>query len=151
MKWPLLYTVGKSLGKFVTYKRFVETSSKLNFPFAPPLISSVQITLHCNSRCVYCNTWKLQDNSEVVPLDTLDKIFSSLRRLGVRIVSLTGGEPLTRNDLDEVIHSAKSYGLLPHVCTNGIFLTKDRAVELVKTGVYSIILSLDTLDPEIYE
>ena len=151
MKWPLLYTVGKGLGKFLTYKRFVEISSKLNFPFAPPLVSSVQITLHCNSRCIYCNIWKLKDNSEVVPLDTLDRIFSSLRRLGVRIISLTGGEPLTRNDLPEVIWLAKRYGLLPHVCTNGISLTKERAVELAEAGIHSIILSLDTLDSKVYE
>jgi MoaA/NifB/PqqE/SkfB family radical SAM enzyme len=86
-----------------------------------------------------------------MPLDTLGRIFGSLRKLGVRIVSLTGGEPLMRNDLAEVIHLAKCYGLLPHVCTNGIALTRERAAELVKAGVYSIILSLDTLDPEIYE
>jgi len=86
-----------------------------------------------------------------MPLDTLGGIFGSLRKLGARIVSLTGGEPLTRNDLAEVIHLAKCYGLLPHVCTNGIALTRQRAAELVKAGVYSIILSLDTIDPEIYE
>ena len=151
MKRPLLYTMGQSLGKFLTYRKFVEMSSKLNFPFAPPLVSSVQITLRCNSRCVYCNIWKLKDNSEAMSLDTLGKIFGSLRELGVRIVSLTGGEPLTRNDLAEVIHLAKCYGLLPHVCTNGITLTRECAAELVEAGVYSIILSLDTLDPEIYE
>lgn len=150
-KRSLLHIVGKSLGTFLTYQRHVEMSSMLNFPLAPPITSSVQITLHCNSKCSYCNIWKLKEKSKVLSLDSIDKIFNSLRKLGVRIVSLTGGEPLTRDDLDEVVRLANRYGLLPHVCTNGISLTKDRALQLAEAGVYSIILSLDTLDPEVYE
>jgi len=86
-----------------------------------------------------------------MPLDALDKIFSSLRKLGVKATSLTGGEPLTRKDLKDVIYSADHYGLSADICTNGVSLTKDRALELAKAGVQCIILSLDTLDPEIYQ
>jgi len=86
-----------------------------------------------------------------MPLDTLEEIFRSFRDLGVKLVSLTGGEPLTRNDLSDVINLARRYGLQSHICTNGISLTKERAIELAEAGVLSMILSLDTLNPEIYE
>ena len=141
---------GEKLGKFFNYKELVEISSKLNLPLAPPLTSSVQVTLRCNSKCSYCNMWKLEENG-VMPLDTLEEIFRSFRDLGVKIVSLTGGEPLTRSDLSDVIRLASHYGLQSHICTNGISLTKERAIELAEAGVLSIILSLDTFNPEIYE
>jgi hypothetical protein len=143
--------VGKSLGKFLSYRALVEISSKLNFPLAPPLISSIQITMRCNSKCSYCDIWKLKGDSKPMPLNTLEEIFTSLRNLGVRIVSLTGGEPLMRDDLSEIIRLARHYGLQSHICTNGISLTKKKAIELAKVGISSIILSLDTLNPEIYE
>jgi MoaA/NifB/PqqE/SkfB family radical SAM enzyme len=142
--------MGKGLRRYLSYKRLVEVSSELNFPLAPPLISFIQITMRCNSRCSYCDIWKLKEH-EMPSIDTLEEIFSSLRDLGVKIVSLTGGEPLTRNDLPDIIQLARHRNLQTHVCTNGIYLTKERAVELAEAGVSSIILSLDTLDPKIYE
>jgi len=150
MRKSLLRLAEKSFGKFLSYKKLVEISSNFNFPLAPPLISYIQITMHCNSRCSYCDIWKLQEN-EMISLDTLEEVFSSLSDLGVKIVSLTGGEPLTRSDISDVVRLAKSYGLQSHICTNGISLTRKRAIELVDAGISSIILSLDTLNPEMYE
>ena len=141
---------GRNLGRFLNYKELVEISSKLNLPLAPPLTASVQVTLRCNSKCSYCNMWKFKKNKSM-PLDTLEEIFGSFRDLGVKIVSLTGGEPLTRNDLSEVIHLARHYGMQSHLCTNGISLTRERAIELAEAGIFGIVLSLDTLNPEIYE
>ena len=154
MKKSLAHFIETSLRSFLSYKRLVEISNRLNFPFVPPLTSSVQITLRCNSRCSYCDIWKLgkkRENCGVMCLDTLDKVFSSLRKLGVKATSLTGGEPLTRKDLNDVICSADHYGLSVDICTNGISLTKDRARELAETGVQCIILSLDTFDSEVYQ
>jgi len=150
MKKFLVHLVEKSLRKFLSYKELVEISSKLNFPFAPPLISSIQITMNCNSRCSYCDIWKLKEN-EMIDIVYLEEIFSSLSDLGIKIVSLTGGEPLIRDDISDIIRLARHYGLQPHICTNGISLTKKKAIDLANAGVSSIILSLDTLNPEIYE
>jgi len=111
----------------------------------------VQVTLCCNSKCSYCRIWKLKDDSQDMSLNNLEKVFCSLRELGVRIVTLTGGEPLIRNDLEEVISLAKHYGMLVEVCTNGMLLTKERVLKLAEAGTGSITLSLDTLDSETYE
>ncbi|MGQ4834748.1 MAG: radical SAM protein [Candidatus Asgardarchaeia archaeon] len=119
MKKFLVHLVEKSLRKFLSYKELVEISSKLNFPLAPPLISSIQITMNCNSRCSHCDIWKLKEN-EMIDIVNLEEIFSSLIDLGIKIVSLTGGEPLTRDDISDIIRLARHYGLQPHICTNGI-------------------------------
>lgn len=151
MKKYLFHLMAKNLlGKVFNYRIIVKISSKFNIPLAPPLISSIQITMNCNSRCNYCDIWKLREN-EAISIDTLEEIFRSLSELGVKIVSLTGGEPLTRDDISDIVRLARYYGLQSHICTNGISLTKRKAIELVDAGVSSIILSLDTLDPEIYE
>jgi len=140
---------------FLNYGRLVEISSKLNLPLASPFLASVQITLRCNSRCSYCNIWRLsnekQVSSDITQTDDLDRIFRSLRKLEVGGVSLTGGEPLTRDDLGAVVRLATDNGLWADICTNGISLTKDRALELAEAGAKCIILSLDTLDPEVYQ
>lgn len=141
----------KDLSKLLSYRKLVELSSKFNFPLAPPLIATVDVTSRCNSKCSYCDIWKMKDVFQDVPLDKLDGVFSSITKLGVRFVSLSGGEPLIRNDLEEVISLAKHYDLMVHVDTNGILLTMERALKLKEAGLSSIALSLDSLDPEIYE
>lgn len=151
MKGLLVHVLERGLSKFLSYERLVEISSKLNFPLAPPLIASISVTLRCNSKCSYCPIWKLSYDYPDVSLDKLDEVFNSLRKMGVRVVTFTGGEPLIRHDLEEIISLAKHYDLMVEVCTNGILLTKKRALKLVEAGVDSITLSLDTLDPETYE
>jgi len=154
MNRMLGHLLGKVLGSFTSYRRLVEMSSKLNLPLVTPLKSSVQITLHCNSKCSYCDMWKLGESPNscyAVASETLDDVFCSLSELGVRFVSLTGGEPLTHKDLNEIIHSARHHKLLTDISTNGISLTKDRVLELADAGIQGISLSLDTLDPKIYE
>lgn len=146
----LIHVLEKGLGKFLSYKRLVEISNKFNVPLAPPLTSAVQVTLRCNSKCSYCPLWRLR-NGYQVSLNNLDEVFNSLRKIGVRSVTLTGGGPLTRKDLEEVVSLAKHHGMLVDVCTNGILLTKERALKLAEVGVNGIMLSLDTSDPEIYE
>jgi MoaA/NifB/PqqE/SkfB family radical SAM enzyme len=83
--------------------------------------------------------------------DDLSRVFKSIRKLGVKAVSLTGGEPLIRNDLTEIVAMANSNRLSVDICTNGISLTSDRALELAEAGANFIILSLDTSNPKVYQ
>lgn len=151
MAGDIINLLGNSLGKFIKYTTLVDLSSKLNYPLIPPITASVSITQFCNSKCSYCDIWRLEEDFQEVSLDNLDIIFKSLKKLGVKLVSLTGGEPLTRFDLDEIISLAKYYGLIVHVGTNGILLTKERALKLKEAGVDNITLSMDSFDPIVYE
>lgn len=151
MKKLSIRLAGKGLGKFLSYKRLVEISSKLNFPLAPPLTAEVKVTSRCNLKCRYCNIWKYQDKFRDLSVEQQAKILISLRNLGVRIVTITGGEPLLYVNLEEIITLVRKYHMRAHVITNGILLTNNKVVKLVKAGTDSIILSLDTLDPELYE
>lgn len=141
----------RGLSKFFSYRKLVEISSKLNYPIAPPLTAVVKVTSKCNLRCRYCNIWKYQDRFQDLSVKQVNKIFISLRNLGVRIVTITGGEPLLYLNLEEIITLVKRYYMRAHVITNGILLTNDKVIKLVEAGTDSIIFSLDTFDPELYK
>jgi len=147
----IINLLGDSLGKFISYRSLVDLSNKLNYPLIPPITASVSITQFCNSKCSYCDVWRQNEDFQEVSLDNFGRIFSSLKKLGIKVVSLTGGEPLTRIDLDEIISLAKYYGLIVCVGTNGILLTKERALKLKEAGVDNITLSMDSFDSKVYE
>src|SRR5881628_1150406 len=113
----------------------------------------VSLTTACSLRCTYCMP---AEGLPVIPRDELLDAGEVARlvgigagRLGVREVRFTGGEPLTRADLTEVVRrSAEAAPGVPlALTTNGIGLRK-RAVELAAAGLGRVNVSLDTVDRE---
>jgi len=146
-----LISLRKNLMKHLPYKTLINISNLINFPIAPPLTTSISITQRCNSKCYYCDIWKWQNFIPDPTIEELKRIFSSLSNLGVKVVSLSGGEPLLRKDIEEVISIVKSYNMRAQIVTNGILLSKEKIIKLVKSGLDCVTLSLDTTDPEIYQ
>jgi GTP 3',8-cyclase len=113
----------------------------------------VSITSACSLRCTYCMP------AEGLPLIPRDELLSAteiarlvgigVRDLGVREVRFTGGEPLTRADLVEIIaqSAAAAPGIPLALTTNGIGLDR-KAEALVAAGLTRVNVSLDTLDRE---
>lgn len=127
-------------------------SNRLNKPVVSPMNASINITSRCNSRCRYCDIWEreVKSRAKEPTVPEIAGLIDSLHQLGVKDVILSGGEPLLRDDLEEIIalfNNKMAIGIV----TNGILLSKERIDELIKAGLKSIGLSLDTFDPEIYE
>ncbi len=137
--------------KHLSYKTLINISNLINFPIALPLTASIGVTQRCNSGCYYCDIWKWQNFVPDPTIEELKRIFSSLSNLGVKVVSLSGGEPLLRKDIEEVISIVKNYNMRAQIVTNGISLLKDRITKLVKAGLDCATLSLDIIDPEVYQ
>jgi MoaA/NifB/PqqE/SkfB family radical SAM enzyme len=140
----------KLLNKTYSFPRLIEMSREMNYPVVSPAIASINITSRCNSRCCYCDIWESAEGFSEPTIEELCKLKESFVKLGIKKVSLSGGEPLLRKDLEEVI-SVFSKDMSVSVITNGILLTKERADSLVQAGVNIIVLSLDTLNPDIYK
>jgi len=112
----------------------------------------ISITDKCNFRCKYCmpegegNTLL---NKEILTFDEIIKICKSASNLGIRKVKITGGEPLLREDVIDLIKCIKELPLINNVTltTNGVFLY-DKVHELKNSGIDSINISLDTLNKE---
>jgi pyrroloquinoline quinone biosynthesis protein E len=107
-----------------------------------PLALIAEITHRCPLHCVYCSN-PLELTSRKEELATADwlRVFSEAAALGVLHLHLTGGEPLARPDLVELIAHARQARLYTNLITSGIGLTRERLAQLVEAGLDHIQLS----------
>ena len=107
-----------------------------------PLALIAEITHRCPLHCVYCSN-PLQMAGKNAELETSDwvRVFEQAAEMGVLHVHLTGGEPLARADLVELISSANRKGLYTNLITSGIGLNEARLKALVDAGLDHLQLS----------
>lgn len=106
-----------------------------------------EITNRCNLNCIHCHTsgGAVKDNE----LDTREakKLIDGLAKINeFRMLVFTGGEPLVREDLFEVLNYSKSKGFINVIATNGTLITDEVARDLKKAGVAGAAISLDSTD-----
>jgi pyrroloquinoline quinone biosynthesis protein E len=107
-----------------------------------PLALIAEITHRCPLHCVYCSN-PLELTSRQEELATADwlRVFREAAALGVLHLHLTGGEPLARPDLVEMIEGARKSHLYTNLITSGIGLSRERLAQLVEAGLDHIQLS----------
>ncbi len=107
-----------------------------------PLALIAEITHRCPLHCVYCsNPLELAAaNSELSTAEWIN-ILRQSGKLGMLHAHFTGGEPLARPDLTELVAAARAAGLYTNLITSGIGLTETRLQELVEAGLDHIQLS----------
>jgi len=107
-----------------------------------PLALIAGITHRCPLHCVYCSN-PLELTSRKEELATADwlRVFGEAAALGVLHLHLTGGEPLARPDLVELIEGARKSRLYTNLITSGIGLSRERLGQLVEAGLDHIQLS----------
>ena len=120
----------------------------------------VSVTDRCNFRCVYCMPREVfgpghtfVPRRELLRLEEISRITKVFATNGVRKVRLTGGEPLIRRDLEQLIEMIDAIEGIHDISmtTNASMLTKDRARALRAAGLHRINISLDALDEESFQ
>jgi pyrroloquinoline quinone biosynthesis protein E len=107
-----------------------------------PLALIAEITHRCPLHCVYCsNPLELTSRKEELATTDWLRVFSEAAALGVLHLHLTGGEPLARPDLVELIAHARDSRLYTNLITSGIGLTRERLAQLVEAGLDHLQLS----------
>jgi len=116
----------------------------------------LSVTDRCDLRCVYCMAEHMTflPKAEVLSLEEIDQIASAFIGLGVRKLRLTGGEPLVRKGLMDLIASLSRHlgaGALDEISltTNGARLATF-AADLARLGVARVNVSMDSLDPAVF-
>jgi cyclic pyranopterin phosphate synthase len=109
----------------------------------------VALTSRCNLRCIYCHHEGEKSHHNEISRSMAVNVAKAAASLGMRSIKFTGGEPLIRLDLEDII-SEMPASLDLSLTTNGIFLA-DRAKSLADAGLDRINISLDSLSPEIYK
>jgi MoaA/NifB/PqqE/SkfB family radical SAM enzyme len=97
-----------------------------------PLNAQIEVTLHCNARCVFCSIWKKDFQKELkeeLTTEQMKRIIDDIDRLGVNLISFTGGEPTLRKDLPEIIEYTADKGIMTGIATNGYYL-----FDMIKEG-----------------
>lgn len=113
----------------------------------------ISVTKRCNFGCVYCHDEGLgpilrpraPHDEEMTPTE-IERIVKVAREFGIRSIKFTGGEPLVRQDMEEIV--ARTVPQIPDVSmtTNGSMLAK-RAEDLRNAGLKRVNVSIDALDP----
>ena len=126
--------------------------------FERPYVVSWNLTYRCNLACEHCyldagpkplvGTANFSDRSEL-NTEECYKVIDELATFAPECVTiLTGGEPLLRRDILEIVQRAAARGLWVVVGTNGVRITENVAQRLKEAGARGLSLSLDALDPE---
>jgi len=113
-------------------------------------ITNIRISLvkECNLSCIYCHREGERASKDRLSGSDIAEIIRVANGFGIRSVKFTGGEPLLRPDLPEIIRSVPA-GMESSMTTNGTLLA-DLAQELKDAGLKRVNVSLDSLNPETY-
>lgn len=141
-------------GFFTPHQKFAGTIQNINPPsdhLIGPLTLHLELTDSCNLRCRHCSAGQLPRNEPMLTLEELEGLFKSMKRIGTFRLGLTGGEPLLRDDLMEIIDLAVKYRLSPCLTTNGLLLTEGIAEELGKRELVWLNISLEGATPQTHD
>ncbi|HEX6046615.1 MAG TPA: radical SAM protein [Pyrinomonadaceae bacterium] len=134
------------LGFFTIDFRFAGSILDVEVPpdhLVGPLALHLEIVAACNLRCTHCFAGELPRKEEPLSLRELDELFATLARIGTFRIGLTGGEPLLRRDVFDVIDLATEHGLHPCITTNGLLITEEIAREFGKRKLVWLNVSLE--------
>ncbi|MDD5209729.1 MAG: radical SAM protein [Elusimicrobiales bacterium] len=113
-----------------------------------PMTVMIALTYRCQCGCVHCSASELSNEKPELSTQEIKNIIAAARGLGVPKIGFTGGEPLLRADLPELVACAAGHGLSVSIDTNGILLSKKMAATLKEAGISNINVSLDSADPK---
>src|SRR5687767_912535 len=145
-----------------------ETSSIVPLPVQPRPRDTLDRPLHdlrisvmdrCNFRCPYCmpretfhEHYRFLKSTQRLSFDEITRLTRLFVQLGVKKVRLTGGEPLLRPNLSELVGELTALeGVEDVALTTNAVLLAQHAAELKANGLHRITVSLDTMDPDIFK
>lgn len=115
----------------------------------------ISVTDRCNFRCIYCmpaDGMPVKKHDDILSFDEIYNIVKAGVKLGIRKLRITGGEPLVRKDLPELITMLSALPEIEEIgmTTNGVLLPQ-YAKALKAAGLKRVNISCDTLNPDKYK
>lgn len=112
-----------------------------------PILCNYYVTYRCNASCNFCDIW--EKPSPYITLEDAENNFRDLKKLGVKVIDFTGGEPLLHQALPELLSLAKSFKFITTVTSNGLLYPK--MAEKLKGKIDMLHFSLDAATKEIHD
>jgi pyrroloquinoline quinone biosynthesis protein E len=108
----------------------------------PPLWLLAEITYRCPLHCVFCyNPLNYAEDKKELTTDQWKDVLRQARKMGAAQLGFSGGEPLVRDDLEELIGEAHQLGYYTNLITSGVGLTEERISKMKSLGLDHIQLS----------
>ena len=119
----------------------------------------VSVTDRCNFRCPYCmpaeifgERYQFLPRADLLTFEEIVRIVTASVRLGVRKIRLTGGEPLVRSNIEQLVEMIESVeGIEDIAMTTNAYLLDGMAEKLKRAGLHRVTISLDSLDDEVFQ
>ena len=111
-----------------------------------------EVTDSCNLRCIHCHASNGNSSKNELNTNEAKKLIEEIASIKeFRTLVYTGGEPLVRNDIFELLNYSKSLGIANIIATNGTLIDEKIAFKLKESGVVCIAISLDDTEPSIHD
>ena len=110
----------------------------------------IELTRKCNLRCLFCYSASGTGLNDELTLAQIRKIIDEAKELGVKTVTLTGGEPTIHPHFWEIVEHIRSKNLIVQIFTNGTMITPDVATKFRVNGVFPCV-SIESVRPEIHD
>ncbi len=104
----------------------------------------------CNMHCAHCSNLSLAKKDRELTIEDLRDFAKQADELGLAQFTISGGEPLTFNNLDDIILALDPQKFHIGMSTNGLLLTKEKAEHLKKIGLDKVKISVDSINEEVY-
>ncbi len=112
------------------------------------MIVSWNTTNACNMYCAHCYRDAGCKAEEELSTDEAKELLNQIARAGFKIMIFSGGEPLMRPDILDLVKHAAALKLIPVFGTNGTLITREMAADLKAAGAKAMGISLDSLDAD---
>ncbi|OGW18894.1 MAG: hypothetical protein A3G93_12520 [Nitrospinae bacterium RIFCSPLOWO2_12_FULL_45_22] len=114
-----------------------------------PATLTFAVTYHCQATCIHCSSEQHKSaGKEELSTSECQRVIDQALDLGVINIVFTGGEPLLRKDIFQLIKHVDKDRAICNMFTNGQYLTDDNIEKLLEAGIYALLVSLDSPDPE---
>lgn len=121
------------------------------FTLCKPSQIIFDITNKCNLKCKQCFAWKTKMMKTLTIQEWVGIIKNLKNSFGPFFLTITGGEPLLRKDIREIIKFSSKNGILVNLITNGVILNKKRRKEIAYSKPYQVTVSLESINKNVHD
>jgi radical SAM protein with 4Fe4S-binding SPASM domain len=114
-----------------------------------PLRAMIEVSDRCNEVCLHC--YQVQGQKGEMSTEQLKSVLDELARMGVLILTISGGEATLRHDFIELLEHMRKLGFAVRLFTNGLTMTRELALEMKRLAVHVVEISLYSHRAEVHD
>lgn len=137
------------LEKPLVYEKIINYAEKEKRHEPTPMIDFC-FDYTCNMHCTHCSNARFAPKEKCMDIEFVKEMSRQADELGLAQYTISGGEPLTFKNLDEIIKALNPERFHIAMSTNGLLLTKEKARHLKEIGLDKMKISMDSINEEVY-